>query len=546
MPYARLLGIAFVIGFAGLAHAWPDNAALNQALCIAGGEQTTPRIAALSDGGVYVAWFDQRSGTYAMYLQRLSAEGDTLWAANGLLISGNPQATSLQDFDLIVDSADCAILAFDDTRAGTDRDIYAYRISPEGIFLWGPNGIVISSNANFEAEPRLARLSDESIGIVWFESAPIGTINIRKLDLDGNDMFTPPTRTITSTFGCEYQRIVAADSGSFIVCYVNRQGSSFGTPRHIYMQRVAADGAFLWGTGTLILNMNVLAIQVRPLLEADSAGGAFVVWYDTRAGGSSAHVFAQRVANSGVILWPVNGVQTDNTAGRLQFEPTFARIVGTQDIAVFYRETNAAQSMFGIGGQRVNSAGVVQWTAGGAFYFTLDTLNRTNLVCAGVDEGAVLVYKQATAFAGINTFVKSFGVDGAGANLWSVTMCSVSSEKIRMTAAKTTCDQVVAVWPDGRNGNRDIYLQDVNADGTLGDCPIQTIDAPIELTILVSGADVILDWGDVVNAASYNIYSSADMLTWNFVANVLTSDHTIINGAASSTLQYYQVTAVRP
>ncbi len=95
---------------------WSTDPAINLAVCDTTGEQALAKIGSTSDGGSYIAWFDNRSGSYAVYLQRLDPLGNKMWAPTGLLISNNSQSSSLVDWDIMVDVDDNAIIAFTDTR----------------------------------------------------------------------------------------------------------------------------------------------------------------------------------------------------------------------------------------------------------------------------------------------------------------------------------------------------------------------------------------------------------------------------------------------
>jgi hypothetical protein len=68
---------------------WSSDSSQNSGICVTSGEQALPRIGLTSDGGCYVSWFDNRSGSYRVYLQRLSATGTPQWTENGLLISND-------------------------------------------------------------------------------------------------------------------------------------------------------------------------------------------------------------------------------------------------------------------------------------------------------------------------------------------------------------------------------------------------------------------------------------------------------------------------
>jgi hypothetical protein len=59
---------------------WSDDPTQNLAVANRSGEQTQAKIHATSDGGAYVSWFDNNSGGYDVYLQRLDAGGNEQWA----------------------------------------------------------------------------------------------------------------------------------------------------------------------------------------------------------------------------------------------------------------------------------------------------------------------------------------------------------------------------------------------------------------------------------------------------------------------------------
>lgn len=72
----KLLSFIILFSFTGIAVSqWSSNPAINLEICNLTGEQTLPLVAPTSDGGCYISWFDNRNGSYAVYLQRLSPEG---------------------------------------------------------------------------------------------------------------------------------------------------------------------------------------------------------------------------------------------------------------------------------------------------------------------------------------------------------------------------------------------------------------------------------------------------------------------------------------
>jgi hypothetical protein len=183
---------------AGIARGqWPTDPVENMIICDREGEQILAKIAATSDGGCYVSWHDHSSGNYDVYLQRLNGDGQIQWEENGLLISDHPQDSWITDYDMAVDLEDCAILVFNDIRDGLDRDIFAYRIDPDGNFLWGPDGLTISDNEGFEPDPQVTITTAGNIIFAWPEPDE-HMAHLRKVTPEGVDYWDPSTITITA------------------------------------------------------------------------------------------------------------------------------------------------------------------------------------------------------------------------------------------------------------------------------------------------------------------------------------------------------------
>ena len=122
---------------------WSTDPAVNLVLSDRSGEQVQPKVAATADGGAYVSWFDNADGGYDVYLQRLDARGFEQWAHNGILIADRSYS-STQDYGLTVDTAGNALLAYRDDQGAFER-VSAFKVSPAGTPLWGPNGIQLTN-----------------------------------------------------------------------------------------------------------------------------------------------------------------------------------------------------------------------------------------------------------------------------------------------------------------------------------------------------------------------------------------------------------------
>ena len=80
------------------------------------------------------------------------------------------------------------MLVFSDTRDGGDLDVHAYKIDPDGSFVWGADGITLSANPDFEPAPRVAEATDGDLVFVWLRdpSTGDGDIRMQRLAPDGS------------------------------------------------------------------------------------------------------------------------------------------------------------------------------------------------------------------------------------------------------------------------------------------------------------------------------------------------------------------------
>jgi hypothetical protein len=112
---------------------WVDESGVPQwthdgiAPAILGGNKLIPGILRDGEGGLYVAWNDDRGGDSDIYAQRLDASGVPRWTVGGVVVSG---AMGHQRGSAIVpDASGGLLIAWRDERHGT-RDIYAQRLEP--------------------------------------------------------------------------------------------------------------------------------------------------------------------------------------------------------------------------------------------------------------------------------------------------------------------------------------------------------------------------------------------------------------------------------
>jgi hypothetical protein len=460
---------------------WNSNTSLNTPVCVQPGDQAVPRSAASSDGKTWLGWFDQRGGSYAVYVQLLDRDGFALLAPNGLMVSANPQSTSLVGWDLLCDSSGNCVLTFTDTRAGGDLDVYAYRISQSGQQLWGANGVALSNNADFEANPAAAELSDGSFVFTWplLPASGTGSIRAQRLDANGAKLFgANDIVLLTGTASNEkpsFCDVIAAENASFIVQWL-RNTASFASPRHIRAQKYDAGANPLWNAAAPVEVFDATSVPIgyQPIVQADGAGGAVFCWHASAALFDS---YVQRLSAGGVEMFTHNGLAVSLEANRHKLDPSLAYLSASGDMIVVFDRRDAGQGQRGVGVQRISTGGLRLWGNDGIELEPIDAVLEGFERAVPMGDGALVSYFQYPSFGSQNSSIVARRLDGNGAAVWNapVVLCSNLAPKDKPQLLTDATGVARLAWDDERADSGDIYAQAINVDGTTG--PLSTCNA---------------------------------------------------------------------
>ena len=458
---------------------WSTNPAVNNTICGLSGEEAIPKIATCPNGDTYIGYFSNESGNYNVRLQRLDALGNILWVPNGILISTHSQETWLTDWDMTCDGANHAILAFNDIRTG-NTNVVAYRISPSGGFVWGADGIMLSNTTAFNAAPKVVATSAGNIVVAW--SADNVSI-MQKLSPSGTLLWGPAGITISSANRITWPQLMPVGTDEIILKYFDDVGPVNAPTRHVLAQRYNASGTAVWSSPANVSLAGGISAwtQIFPFIN-DGSDGFYMAWHDDRDNNMRASVFVQHISNSGVVLYPTNGVEASSASSMNHYYPQLALPPGSTDVFVYWNEMNANQNNWGIFGQKINSAGVNQWGGTGMTFIPVSSTNVYPYEARNSPTDMIVIFEQYDN--AINGQIKAMRISPSGAMLWTPAqkdICTVSSEKIHPVVNEFGNNQWIAAWEDTRNGNSDIIAQNIQLDGSLGPSFSGTIAGTITL-----------------------------------------------------------------
>ena len=456
-------------------------------VCTADSAQIVPAVTPDDNGGSIITWQDYRDGSWDIYAQRVNASGVSQWTMDGVTIcmAGGDQ----QRPQIVGDASGGAIIVWQDYRDG-NWDIYAQRVNSSGEAQWALDGIPVCS-AVFD-QLGIALIGDGLGGAIltWEDNrsnvVDCPDIYAQRLDATGAGLWTADGVCVCNEASAQHgPRLVSDNSGgAFITWYDHRAGDY-----DIYTQRVASAGAVQWTTNG-VATCTMGTDQLKPDICSDGADGVIITWYDYRST-TDYNIYAQRVGPSGAIVWVVDGIVMNNNVAYDQINPRIVSDgVGGALIAWQDYVTGTTSDIYA---QRVAAAGAVLWTATGVTICTAAGDQRNPQIVTDGNSGAFVTWEDLRDSANCDIYAQRIAADAA--ITWPATgylICDADSNQTSPTMASDGDFGAVIAWRDCRNGSCDIYAQGVNVSGS------QAHDVGCTRILAPTG---IVDIGDVVTPA---------------------------------------------
>jgi hypothetical protein len=323
-------------------------------VCRAEFEQYNPKIVSDGNGGIIVAWADNRNNDWDenIYAQRISAEGNALWEGNGTIVSN---ADSTQNYiNMVSDNHGGAIIVWEDDR-GSDDDIYAQRINGNGISLWTANGTLISLEGDEDDNPNVYMNDADDVFIAWVTyNKDEEHIFSQKLNLLGANQWAvggvQVKKALDNGLDIIIPKIIDDTAGGIIVGWMEENSD---WDLMIYMNRISATGTRLWGTKGVILSSE--SNDVTFDIISDGLGGYYATFIDDYGhqvvnhyslNGHDDWEESVRIDSGESVSWPTKLV-SDLKGGVII---TWSENVGAANWRIFT--------------QRINATGAAQWLSG--------------------------------------------------------------------------------------------------------------------------------------------------------------------------------------
>ena len=429
-------------------------------LCVAPNNQYNAAMVTDEAGGAVIAWTDYRTGPSNIYAQRVNAQGDTLWPADGIPLC---DTANNKNYALMVqDGTGGAIVTWTDQRDPlTEHDIYAQRIDGSGARVWSADGVAICDTLDEQRYPGIASDGAGGAIVVWQDRRG-AYLNIYTQRIDGSGTLLWERNGIgidTTDYNSVNPEIVSDGFGGAIIAWEGSGG--------IRAQRVSADGDTLWQANGINVCTDVPS-QWTPKLVSDGGGGAIIVWRDNRTPGEF-YIYAQRVDADGDTLWTADGIPLCKVTN-YQGSPSIVSD-GSGGAIVAWEEGYDNQD---IHAQRVDGGGNLLWTANGVDVCTAPDRQVANRMVADGSGGAIIVWEDERSMP---TTSYTQRLDAYGSPLWAVNGIAIYYYSNLVQDGTGGAYYVWEGWSPETDS--DLYISLVDATGTIVPTLMQNFSANV-------------------------------------------------------------------
>lgn len=473
---------------------WSTNSAEN--LLVANrveqtSQQTTPKIARMANGSTYISWFELTTNGYLVRLQLLDKNGNKLFGTSGLLISSHPQNSWLTDYTLQADNDNNAIVIFPDIRTGSVATVNAYKISQSGTFLWGADGLGLSSGMNGDnMSVQSVITAANKTAVAWSaynQNSDSSAICLTLLNSDGTYSWPEQVKRIVNQTGdgkeYGFPKLLKTNNESFILHYSSLgTGPGLAQDRELFARKYNQDGSIAWNK--TICNRGGMQFFVPVSLIHDGSGGVVASWSDFGAT-PLFHAYLQHIKGDGTAVFADNGLEVVPSQDSHHFSPVVGYNSSSQLYYLSWRKTSSSQGFVGISAQKINAQAERLWGDEGKEIFPLSEGTMVpGMITPMADGNSMLLYSIDPVLGSINSYINAIKLDSNGNPLWTPQQKPIASSASAKSYLEVESDEGakswIIAWSDPRNHedmyDTDIYIQNIDDNGLLG----QTIPTGIE------------------------------------------------------------------
>ncbi|MCB1182198.1 T9SS type A sorting domain-containing protein [bacterium] len=369
----------------------------------------------------------------------------------------------------VADGAGGAFVIYQQAPDGGDGayDLLVRRVDHQGELVWG-GAVLVHDGTPTSSLASLEAVSDGAGGVlVVYSYLAGGTFypqSVQRISGTGSLLWGPGgTAAIAgpATFSTSDPQIAADGAGgAFLVWQDSRNYGS--SNNDIWAQRFDAGGSRQWGASGVAV-CGAVQNQYQAVVCADDAGGAIVAWADYRSG-TDYDIYGQRLAANGSPLWSVDGKRLYVNGAETDIDPVLVPAgIGSEFFLVNRRYEAPA---YNVQCARYTALGDAYWYT----YVSGDPgIWQYDPAAIGDGNGGVfVVWRDArdNGYAGYQLYAQHLGAGGNAQFASSGTLVApAAGSQYDPSLALDGTGGLLVAWEDLRNINSDIYGQRLSPTG---------------------------------------------------------------------------------
>ncbi len=292
-------------------------------------------------------------------------------------------------------------------------------------------------------------------------------------------------------------RLVTDGKGGAIITWTDYRNDVTQNSGDIFVQRIDKNGVNLWTSNGVSVCTDSSDQTAQAVVE-DGKGGAIMAWTDSRNGNKD--IYAQRIDSSGVVLWTADGIGV-SVKIRSQQDPHIISDGANGAIIVWEDSVNGLWDVYA---QRLDASGVALWASGGVVVCSAVLSQLNARLTTDGNGGAIFTWQDFRNTVDYNIYAQR--LNSSGTPQWTVNGIIISNNADTQNNPKIKSDGLggaIIAWQDKRNGNDyNVYAQRVNASGAIqwtsnGVAICSALDNQSALDMATDGINgAIISWKD--------------------------------------------------
>ena len=453
-----------MLGIGSLTQAqWTTNYAENTS--VADFKATVPFSNSTTDGKTFIAyWKSDDSSGYQMYVQLLDQNGNKILGDNGIQLGTDiNMATYTLQFNTTVDKDNNFYVAYTET-AGVKRS-FVHKISPQGVQLWGTDGIILAADTY---DVKVFPDPNSSNFYLTYMSGNDGVIeryNADKVMLwSAPQLVSVPTGYVVSGVG---EGGVLSD-GSF-VALMHARATAWTTDSNLYAQRYnASTGSPAWSTMTKVSSKKT---NYNRRYNTITDGDVLYIGY-TGTTSSRFDAFLQRINADGSLPWDINGKDFSIMDNYFEMDAKIAMQPGSQYIWEISKMTTDSQGSIGAFVQKFDkNTGERLFSDGAKEVYNVESNNKQPIANPRMYGDKLTFLTINSNFNSANSTpisISALNNDGSFyfANKF-IDIATSDAAKGSISFSGGAENNFVAVWEEERNGVDHTFAQNYDFDNYL-------------------------------------------------------------------------------